>query len=239
MNKETLLELLEPHKQHLTTVKKWDVYAKEHKLPPSVNLIYHFKSWSNVKEAMRLPQLKKTYTFEQLETIAFSHKEHFLRKSIWDEYSKEHGLPASATFIKAFGSWQKIKEHIGLVNEKRKNDLYSKEDIQMVLKEHAEHYLNRTQWDEYAKEQRLPTYKTIKKHFEYDEILDIVGKEKPSPHSKVNLIKIALEHQDYFLHSSMAKWDVYAAQNKLPSSFIFYKVFGSWQKAKYEVTIRK
>jgi hypothetical protein len=240
MKKEMLLEIIKQHKQHMTSVTEWDVYAKEHKLPPSYKLIYHFDSWSNVKDALDLPQLKKTYTFEELEMIAIENKQYFLRKSIWDKYSKEHGLPASSTFINAegFGSWKKVQEHIGLENEKRKNDLYSKDDIETILKEHAKHYINRTQWDEYAKEHKLPTYKTLKKHFKYDEILSIVNKKKPSSLTQDDLLKIALEHQDHFLHSSMKKWDTYATDNKLPSSDVFHKKFGSWRKAKNEVALR-
>jgi hypothetical protein len=239
MNSQMLLEKLKHHKEFITTVKEWDVYAKEHNLPPSVNLIYHFDSWSNVKKALGLSILNKTYTFSDLEKIAYKHKKYFLRKRIWDRYSKEHELPSSSTFIKAFGSWQKVKEHIGLANEKRKNDLYSKEDIKKTLKKHAKNYINRKQWDEYAKEHKLPTYKTIKKHFEYEEILSIVNKIKPTPITKVELIKIALEHQDHFLSSSSRIWDVYATENKLPSSNKYLKVFGSWNKAKSEVSMRK
>jgi uncharacterized protein (DUF934 family) len=238
MNKEILLEVIKPHMQYVTTVMEWDVYAKEHGLPPSAKLIYNFDSWSNVKKALDLPLLKNTYTFSELEKIAKKYKKHFLRKSIWDKYSKEHGLPASSTFIIAFGSWQKVKEHIGLGNEKRKNDLYSKDDIKRILKKHAKHYINRTQWDEYAKEHKLPTYKTIKKHFEYDEILEIVNKKKTTSLTEDDLIKIALTYQEHFLHSSMKKWDMYAKENDLPASNAFHKMFGSWRKAKYEVAIR-
>jgi hypothetical protein len=238
MNKETLIVILESHKEHLTTVKKWDEYAKEHSLPPSVTLIYHFESWTEVKKAFGLPILNKSYSLSDLEEVAKKHKSHFIRKSIWDNYSKEHGLPASATFIKYFGSWQKAKEHIGLGNEKRKNDLYSKEEIHKILTNHGENYENRKQWDEYAKEHRLPTYKTIKKHFDYDEILSIVNKERPTTIKRADLIKIALQHQETFLSSSMKIWDEYAAENDLPSSNKFHKIFGSWNKAKTEVSMR-
>jgi hypothetical protein len=234
MNKDTLIELLEPHKQHLTTTKKWDEYAKEHNLPPSVTLIYHFDSWSNVKNAFGVFVKKNIkYTKSELVEIGKKHQEYFHRKLIWDKHSVEHGLPASATYIKRFGSWQKAKEQIGLRNVKRKNDIYTKEMLEKVLKEHGKNFINRKQWDEYAKEHRIPTWKTIKKHFEYAEILDFAGK------GKKELIRIALQHQEHFLNSSMTKWDEYAAENDLPSSNKFHKVFGSWNKAKTEVSMRK
>lgn len=238
MRKKELLDLLDLHKKNLTTVKQWDEYAKSEGLPPAVTIIYHFGSWTNVKRELGLTPIKRNYSYNELEQIAIKHKEHFYRKSIWDVYSKKHGLPASATFIKAFGSWIKVKEHIGVNTDKRKDDLYTKEDIKNILEKHAENFVNRKQWDEYVKEKRLPTYKTIKKHFDYEEILKIVGKKKPAPLTKEELIKIALKHEEQFLGSSMAKWDVYADSYGLPSSYIFFKSFGSWKKAKYEIRIR-
>lgn len=225
MNREQIIEILKPHQDKLGKIKDWDEYAKEHNLPKAASLIYHFGSWSNVKKAFNLPAIKKKYTLSELEEIAIKNKSKFKRKSIWDEYSKENRLPASATFIKAFGSWQKVKEHIGVSTQKRKSDLYTKEDIKKILIAHGRNYLNRKQWDEYAKEHKLPTYKTIKKHFSYDEILALVQKVPPSSKTKNELIKIALVHQSVFLKSSMKKWDEYAKKNNLPSAFIFFRAF--------------
>ncbi|MFT9496932.1 MULTISPECIES: hypothetical protein [Bacillota] len=238
MNKKAFLEILEPHKEHITTIKAWDAYAKNQGLPPSVTLIYHFKSWSNVKRTLGVPNKYRSYKFSELEEIAFLHKDKFRRKSIWDEYSKKNGLPASATFIKAFGSWQKLKVHIGLGDEKRKDDLYSREDIEKILTTHAEHYENRKQWDEYAKENKLPTYKTIKKHFDYNDILSIVNKRNRYVITKEELINLTKCHKERFLHSSMTRWDDYASENHLPSSQVYFRVFGSWNKAKNEITLR-
>lgn len=239
MKKQALLELLKQHKEKLTTVEEWNEYARKHKLPLFDNIRYHFGSWSNLKKELGLTVSIRAYKRDELEIIALQYKEKFLRKSIWDEFSKENKLPASATFIKAFGSWNQVKEFVGLENEKRKKDLYSKEDIRVVLTEHRENYINRKQWDEYAKEHKLPTYKTIKKHFDYDEVLAIVQHTPHSAKSKDELMKIAIVHQEQFLKSSMKKWDEYARKLKLPSSYVFFKAFGSWRKAKTEVMLMK
>lgn len=232
MNKTDIKLLLKPHKNHLTTAKEWDVYAKEHKLPSSFNLIYIFGSWNETKKAFNLSGQKASYTIDELKEIAIKNKEFMKSKGTWDQYSKEKGLPASATFIKAFGKWSELKNFIGLGGEKRKSDLYSKEQIHRILKEHAAHYVNRKQWDLYAKEHRLPTYKTIKKHFDYDEILEIVGRPKSTNFTHNELIQIAVKHKEVFLNSSMTAWDEYASENKLPSSHTFFSNFGSWRKAK-------
>ncbi|QCJ45503.1 hypothetical protein FAY30_26555 (plasmid) [Bacillus sp. S3] len=238
MNKTEIKKLIRPHKNKLTTAKEWDVYAKEHELPSSFNLIYIFGSWNETKKTFNLSGQKASYTFAELKQIATEHKEYMRSKPTWDQYSKEKGLPASATFIKAFGKWSELKQFIGLSGEKRKSDIYSKEHIKSILNEHAAEYQSRQQWDVYAKENKLPTYKTIKKHFTYDEILEIVGKKKTFNFTKSDLIKIALEHKDIFLKASMTVWDEYASEQRLPSSHTFFSSFGSWRIAKHEVHLK-
>lgn len=238
MGIDELKELIQPHKEMVTTVKEWDVYAKKHGLPSSTKLIYQFKSWTNVKNELGLVAKKASYTLEELEQIAKTHKNYMQSKPMWDKYSKENGLPASATFINAYKKWSNLKEQIGLGNIKIKRESYRKDDIKTILKEHAGQYLNREQWDEYAKEKKLPTYKTIKKHFEYNEILQIVGKSKKILLTKEELIQIALQHSDVFLTSSMSKWNEYAKKQSLPSSYTFFNHFGSWQRAKHEIRLK-
>ncbi|RHW35996.1 hypothetical protein D1B31_18075 [Neobacillus notoginsengisoli] len=229
--------LIQQHKDKLTTVREWDAYASQHNLPSSSNLIYIFGSWNDTKKAFGLSGQKSSYSLDELKEIATTHKKHMVNKRTWDKYSKENGLPASATFIKAFGKWTDVKNYIGIGNEKRKRDLYSEEQIKKILKEHAAQYINRQQWDIYAKENQLPTYKTIKKHFSYDEILKIVGKRKKIKFTQKDLLQIALKHEEIFLSSSMSSWDKYASENKLPTSSTFFNCFGSWRKAKQYVRL--
>lgn len=225
---------LQRHKHALTTVKRWDEYAKLHNLPSSVSLIYSFGSWTNVKQALGLPTFKSRYTFNELEQIAYQNKEYFRSKLTWDDYAKKNHFPSSSTFIKAFGSWNNLKKHIGINITNNKRSTYTKEIIMNIMKKHADHYINRTQWDEYAKEHKLPTYKTIRTYLTYDELATLINKKILS---KDDLIKIALEHSQQFLSMSMKKWDDYAKEKGLPSSFIYFKTFGSWIKAKAEVRL--
>jgi len=229
--KEYFKKILSTHRKHITSVSKWNEYAEIYNLPPSHEIISVFGSWNGFKKEMGLPVTKTNYTKEELKQIALKHKDIISRKHRWDKYSKKHGLPASATFIKAFGSWNELKEEIGIVDQEYKDDHYTKEEIQYILREHGENYQNRTQWDEYAKEHNLPTYKTIRKYLTYDEIMETIGKMS----KEEELIKIAFEHKDVFLQSSMKKWDEYARKNGLPSSYSFYNTFGTWNKAKEKI----
>ncbi|KZE68000.1 hypothetical protein AWM68_17670 [Fictibacillus phosphorivorans] len=238
MKIQLLKDLVYPHKENLTTVKQWDGYAKEHGLPSSQVLIYNFGTWTEVKKSFSLSKVRRSsYTTDELKKIALEHKEHFCSLLKWDVYARKHGYPVSATYIKAFGSWSNSKKQIGITPEIKKSDTYSKEDIKSILKQHANNYLNRRQWDEYAKENKLPTYKTLKKHFEYDEILEIVNKKKTFNLTKEDLIQIAKDHKDKFVYASVTQWSNYAADKELPSSHKFINMFGSWRKAKNKVIL--
>ncbi|MEI2356258.1 hypothetical protein [Mesobacillus zeae] len=238
MEQKQLLEKLKTHKKFITSVMKWDVYAMENGLPNSKNLIYKFGSWTNLKKALDLSARKSAYTFEELEEILMEHKDFLRSKNVWDQHSKLNKLPASATLVKNFGKWSDLKKHFGLDNEKRKSDLYSKQDIELILKEHSDNYVNRTQWDIYAKENKLPTYKTIKKHFEYDEILKLVGKPKKFNFTEAYLIRVAKENEAVFFSASMNSWNAYAAPKGLPSSHTYLRKFDSWRKAKHIIKLK-
>lgn len=237
MDRKELIKQVKPHLSYITTVKEWDDYAEKHNLPSSMVLIRTFGSWNKFKKALQLPIKNSAYSRSQLEQIARQYKEHFSRKAKWDDFSRKHGLPSSMTYINTFGSWNRVKEFLGIQNEKKKADIYSKEDIYAILRQHAEHYESRKQWDEYAKEHKLPTYKTIRKHYEYEEILNIVGKEPKEivKYTKEDLFEIACEHRHIFMNASYRFWNKYASTNKLPSAYRYYREFGTWKKAKEEV----
>lgn len=237
MNKEQLIALLTPHKEKLSTAREWNKYARENNLPISDTLIYHFETWNNVKKSLNVDIQKGAYTLEELKEIAEKHKEFFKTAAMWLEYSRENNLPSPATFIRAFESWNEVKSFLNLNTPKRKKNLYSKAEIEVILKEHGKNFVNRKQWDEYSKDNKLPTYKTIKKHFTYDEILTIINKNKQFNFTKNELATIAWDHNCAFFTMKMKDWDEYAKENKLPSSYIFSNVFGSWRKAKGEIVL--
>lgn len=238
-NKE-LVEQLIPYKDKITSANAWDAFVKEQdqKLPSARVLIYKFGSWNALKSVLGIKLKKECYSREELESIAFKHKDHMLSKRIWDDYAPLHNLPSAQIFINTFGKWSDVKSLVGIHTELKKPDMYTKKQLKDILKKHGKNYENRNQWDVYAKEHNVPTYKTLKKHFTHDEILKIAKKTKSTRGRLITneeLISVALKHKKVF-SSSMVKWDVYAEEKKLPKSNTFHKKFGSWKKAKIAVT---
>lgn len=236
MNKETLIELLIPHKEHLTTVGKWEEYASKHNLPSYYSLRKFFNDWNEIRSALGT-EIKGKYDRNSLIQIGKEHKEHAKTIRMWKDYSANQtlDLPSLGQILTVFKDWSSFKNAIGVENERTPK--YTKQKIKEVLEEHNEFFISRSQWDIYASENKLPTYKTIRNHYTYDEILDIVGKKKVFNLSKEELIKLTLKPEYFykFLNSTKTKWDEFARKNNLPSSYKYIKTFDTWLKAKEEI----
>ncbi|MCM3443618.1 MULTISPECIES: hypothetical protein [Metabacillus] len=231
MKKEEVKSRLLYHKQHLTTVRQWDLYAKDHSLPSSQSLISIYGSWKEVKDELGIKGIDRK---EELIEIAKEHIHALTTVENWNKYAKEKKLPNGYTYISHFGSWNAFKEKLNLSpSTPYPSKLEKKKEIISILKEHGAKYEDRTSWDKYANEEDLPTYKTIRNYLTFEEIKEIVPKEIKYNYSKTELIKIAKKHSDYF--TSMGKWNEYAKENQLPNSATYHRKFGSWKKAKVEV----
>lgn len=226
--------MLLKHKEFITQEKDWDKYAEKNSLPSSLFLRTEFKSWSNLKRHLGIPIIGRLYNEDKLIEIARNNKEYMASRELWINYSKNSNLPSSSTYMRYFGSWSKVKAIAGYSNPRHKKKNYSTSEIYNTLIEHAANFKSRNQWDEYAKIHSLPTFITIRKHFDYEEILKIVNKRKTFNLTKDDLIDVVSKHR-VFLSSSMKSWDLYASQNKLPCSYTFIRKFGGWRKAKQEI----
>ncbi|MGN8845230.1 hypothetical protein ACTNDN_20720 [Niallia sp. HCP3S3_B10] len=236
MNKEILIKLLRPHKKHLTTVEKWDDYASKHNLPSYYSLRKVFSDWNEIRSAVGA-KVKEKYDRESLIKIGKEHKEHAKTIRMWNDYSsdKRLGLPSPGQILTVFKDWSSFKKAIEVENER--SPKYTKQRIKEILEKHKEFFVSRAQWDIYASENKLPTYKTIRNHYTYEEILQIIEKKKVFNLSKEELIKLTLKREYFykFLESTKTKWDEFARQNNLPSSYKYIKTFDTWLKAKEEI----
>ena len=233
---QEILELLENHKSHISTAKEWDTYAKINELPSSFELIHHFGKWNTVKEYLKLEPVKQFYGKDTLIDIAKKHSNYFTSQRKWNEYARVNKLPLAITYIKAFGKWNNIKEQLDLppspiVAPKG----YTKDEVTMVVREHGVYMESRQKWDEYVKGKDLPTYKTLKKHYEWDELLELAGKDIKKQYTRQNLIDVAIKHYEVFASASRTEWTEYAREHSLPSAQTYYREFGSWKTAKIDV----
>lgn len=233
MSDETdLLKLLRPHSNHLTSVRNWNAYAKDHNLPSAPTLIRKFESWNALKTELELGVNNKIYTKEELLSIAREHSIHVTTYQDWNEYSKEHGLPASSTFAREFESWNALKEEIELPVSSVNWRKYSKDEIEQIIKENEGKFETKDKWNEYATKNKLPVYQTIMNYFTWNEVQALANNRK-SNYTKSELLEIARKHSEFF--TSMQKWDVYAKEHHLPSSMNYYRRFGSWNSIRAQL----
>ncbi|QXE03602.1 hypothetical protein [Terribacillus sp. DMT04] len=217
------------------TVRDWNASAKELDLPSSSTIINEFGSWKDFKGACGV-SLEYGYTYNDLLGIAQLHKEHLTSRRKWDDFASKNSLPRSQIFIDKFSSWNNLKHELNLPILTKRSDLYTKEDIVRILKQHGANLESRQQWDVYAHDNNLPAYKTLRKHFTWEEILKLANRNKISHLTRDDLIEISIKHYKVFSSASIAAWNKYARDNKVPSSYSFIRNFGSWKKAKVEIT---
>lgn len=231
-----ILDLLEYHKTHVSTAREWDEYAKKKNLPSSFELIHLFGKWNNVKEYLKIEPVKKFYGKDILIDIAKEHSNYFTSQRKWNEYAMLHKLPLAITYIKAFGKWNNAKEILNLPPSPITAPMeYTKEEILKIVREHGAYMESKQKWDEYVKGKRLPTYKTLKKHFEWDELLELAGKEIRRQYTREDLINIGIKHYEVFGSASRSRWTDYAKVHSLPSAQTYYREFGGWKNAKIAV----
>lgn len=177
--------------------------------------------------------MKKLYSNQELLQNVKEHKHAVTNVRSWDRYARKHHLPSSSTLIKNFGSWNKVKKELHLKTDDKRESRYSKNTILAILKRHKDHFTNQEQWNVYAKDNGLPSYTTIKRYVDYDEITEIRGRYGNQKYSEKHLIKVARAHIKHF--TTMQKWDNYAKDNGLPSSHTYIRKFNGWRNAKQRV----
>ncbi|WP_209124401.1 hypothetical protein [Alkalihalobacillus sp. BA299] len=154
-SKKELLDIANKHSEHFTTYSNWNEYASKHGLPVSTTFLIHFDSWNDVKKRLNLPLSTpnwRKYSKEEIKKVIEEHSEHFTSKLKWDEYSKENKLPDYRT-IKNYFSWEEVQEFANV----KINYRYSEEKLLEIAKKHSKHFTTMKRWDEYAKENNLPS----------------------------------------------------------------------------------
>ncbi|MEK4247858.1 hypothetical protein MKZ20_21480 [Psychrobacillus sp. FSL K6-2684] len=164
-DKDSLLLLLQEHKEHLTSTKAWNEYAKQHQLPHSSTLIKNFGSWNLTKEAFSLEQAKAhrpvKYTSEQLLEILDNYKSKFTNIYDWNMFASENQLPTFQTFERYLGK-EFMEEQTGAGGTIKWDEDKLKELIKSNFPSKPPTV---KEWNLLAKEKQLPTHMTIIAYF--------------------------------------------------------------------------
>jgi hypothetical protein len=146
------------------------------------------------------------------------HKAHLTTVEHYKEYAEQHDLPSPALLLKTFGSWNALKEQMGLQTYRKR---YSRQELEKILLEHQEHLKgNRRNWDLYAQKHKLPLTITLIQHFgTWENVKKVIGEE-------VTTRERFIEEREEFLKKMPSQidipittrqaWDQYAKEHKLP-----------------------
>lgn len=161
-DRESLLELLQQHKDHMTSMSHWNAYSKEKGLPHSQTIIKYFETWNQAKASLSLEQLGQSrptqYSEEELLVYLEKYKDKFTTIYEWNEFASQNQLPSYYTFTRHLGT--------DIVEGKTGTLVWDKAKLKkLILKYFPDKPPTVTKWMSIAKEQDLPSHMTIVRHF--------------------------------------------------------------------------
>lgn len=159
------IELLAPHKEQLTSTRKWNNYRTHHDLPHSQTLIRQFGSWNEVKEALDIKEVNERhrpikYDADKVRAVLKEHGEHLKSMQQWNAHATEHHLPNYAVLFDRL-SEDEVFELTGY----RKT--FNQETLSQVIKKHfPDSAPTIRRWEELANtDSNIPSASLIILHF--------------------------------------------------------------------------
>lgn len=161
-DKESILAILQQHKEHMTGVSPWNVYSKEKGLPHSQTIIRYFGTWNQAKASLSLEPLKRggntLYTEEELLVYLEKYKDKFTTIYEWDDFAMQNQLPYYYTFTRNLGT--------DVVEEKTRIMVWDKEKLKKLIPQYfPDQPPTISKWKNIAKEHNLPSHMMIIRHF--------------------------------------------------------------------------
>ncbi len=174
------------------------------------------------------------YTKDTLLLIAKQHIEQITSTKQWDEYRKNKNLPHSQTFISYFGSWNALKERLGLpIVERGRGQLYDDARLIEFLKQYKDHFTTNLKWDEFALANNLPRYHVFLQRLGQNEIAKHTGKTYGYSD---DVLKQLIKSNFPTIPPTVRAWNRLSETNTdIPNAKTIIRRFGSWKKMKYEL----
>ncbi len=218
------------------------LYSKEGYKPGRTTITRQFGSWNDAVEAAGLKaitnherQFSNEEAFKQLKSC-YEENDNFISMDI---YRSSGRIPAPATIIKYFGSWNNAIEAAGLKANASNIEIYSDEDYIQSLRACYKKNSNYISAPLYQKQQFRPGLQSIQKRFgTWNKALQFanipLNKEGYLHYKKEELISILLKF--YETHGKISR-DTYSSSGQLPHLHTIINYFGSWENALKEAGI--
>ncbi|MDQ0273489.1 hypothetical protein [Cytobacillus purgationiresistens] len=151
----------------------------------------------------------------------------------WDVYAKEQKLPRAQTIIKRLGKWNEIKDKLDIRTYDQNRPLkYTKEELIEILIQHKHFFKNSYQWNVYASEHNLPTFKVFETYLGKVKMEEIL--EKPL---SIGMNEIADMIKTHFPSQppTYAEWNELAKVQPVVSTSTIIRYFNGWNNMKARV----
>jgi hypothetical protein len=177
-----------------------------------------------------------------LRALARKHVQYFSSVSVWNEFAIKNNYPRAATFSYHFGGWNNFKSEVfgqGQELNMAFSQSFTVERLKEIAVSHKERFTKMNTWDEFATKNNIPSAKVFIHTFgtwnkAKREILgEDVKLNRDVPYDGEKLTSIAVKYKSAF--TSVNVWNEFAKEKDLPSSKVYEKFYGSWNKAKQSI----
>ncbi len=157
------LEMITPHKEHLTSIGHWNEYRKNKDLPHAQTLIKCFGSWNSLKEILSLEQNNQSrpmkYTDEDLINLLQKYKHKYTSATEWDLFAEEQNIPKHYLFLDRLGA-EELQKYTGIVSR------WTDDSIRAVILQYFPDRPPTTrEWLLLSETEKVPSKMTIIRHF--------------------------------------------------------------------------
>ncbi|AKO91943.1 hypothetical protein BEH_07415 [Priestia filamentosa] len=154
-------ELLEIGKRYMTASMgtiEWDCLARKNNLPRYSAFARRFGSWEQTKKVMGLTKFKTT---EELLRILKENEKYLETVKKWSKYAEKSGLPSHRQLMRIFKcNWTDVKRRVREAAQVESRE-YSDVEIISLLVKHFPSIVDKSYYQIYAKEHRLPSMDII------------------------------------------------------------------------------
>lgn len=167
---EELINIAKEYEEHFTTFRAWDSFAKHNGLPRSITYKKRFGTWNEAKQAANISYQDKGRTYSKQEIIELikKHEDIFTSSNIqekWNEFRKGKELPSYQTII-SYISYAEIRKLFKTTDYQKNRHLSNNKQVLLdIAIKHHKYFKQKRKWDEYAKENQLPSSNVYIYHF--------------------------------------------------------------------------
>lgn len=244
---DELINIAKQHSHYFSTVRGWDLFARENNLPRSNIYKNRFSTWNDAKYICEIKindsQEKRLIQRKKILSEVSPYRNQITTAKSWNKLAKRENLTSTHTIVYYFDKWNNFKKELGIFIEEDEKNREKRAKYIDIAKQHISEFSKSAErWKKYSTLNDLPSTNTYIENFgTWANAQSLAGvdsklsKNYTNKYDKDYLIRVAKENISYFKHTS--EWERFAKVHNMPGQHAYIRAFGSMENAKKELEI--